>query len=157
MIELRGRSSERQRVVEPGPWDHEPDEVLWTDETTGLPCILRRGMLLIWCGYVGIARPHRKIDEDDLRVHGGITGTIHPDQRSFQWAVAFPALNWEQVDWFGFDCGHLGDYMPSDELGMKHRFRHRDAVYRDQEYAMDECGKLARQLKRFGDIDGVPA
>lgn len=44
----------------PGPWADEPDKVQWQDETTGLPCMVRRGSpeIGVWCGYVGVAEGH---------------------------------------------------------------------------------------------------
>lgn len=39
------------------PWDAEPDHM---DETSpeGYPCLLRRGPLGSWCGYVGVPKDH---------------------------------------------------------------------------------------------------
>jgi hypothetical protein len=67
--------------------------------------------------------------------------------------------------WFGFDCGHAGDYMPSmpdmNEImravvdSMPERVRgtmhdimakNNTNVYRDQQYVVGECQSLAAQL-----------
>ncbi len=43
----------------PGPWQDEPDKVQWTDEATGLPCLMLRSRHGgNWCGYVGVAPDH---------------------------------------------------------------------------------------------------
>jgi hypothetical protein len=41
-----------------GPWDDEPDKVVWVDPKTGLDCMARRGPLGAWCGYVGVPDGH---------------------------------------------------------------------------------------------------
>lgn len=41
-----------------GPWQDEPDKIQFTDEATGLPCLLVRGPVGSWCGYVGVAEGH---------------------------------------------------------------------------------------------------
>jgi hypothetical protein len=38
------------------PWETEPDSLDF--EAEGLPCVMRRGMHGIWCGYVGIGPEH---------------------------------------------------------------------------------------------------
>ena len=42
-----------------GPWQFEPDELIWTDERTGLECRIIRTMHTgCLCGYVGIPPTH---------------------------------------------------------------------------------------------------
>ena len=41
-----------------GPWQSEPDKRQWTDQATGLPCLIARSMLGCLCGYVGISPGH---------------------------------------------------------------------------------------------------
>lgn len=41
-----------------GPWDHEPDKVQWQDPATGLPCLIDRKEMGIFCGYVGVPPSH---------------------------------------------------------------------------------------------------
>lgn len=45
--------------------------------------------------------------------------------------------------WFGFDCGHAGDYAP------EMRSYSDNDVYRDFEYVKGECIALAKQLAKF--------
>lgn len=39
-------------------WIDEPDRVFWHDESTGLPCLARRGTSGSWCGYVAVPPEH---------------------------------------------------------------------------------------------------
>jgi len=62
-----------------GPWTIEPDKIVWTDESTGLPCMVRRNERVgHLCGYVAIAEGHPLFERDfgqmdpDLDVHGRI-------------------------------------------------------------------------------------
>jgi hypothetical protein len=75
-----------------------------------------------------------------------------------------PGLTPDGRWWFGFDCGHAGDYMPGnenitkimDELVDSMPDEARDTmrrivsgekkVYRDQQYVVSECQSLAAQL-----------
>ncbi len=43
----------------PGPWQDEPDELTWTDESTGYKCHIRRTWMGSLCGYVGLSEGHR--------------------------------------------------------------------------------------------------
>lgn len=41
-----------------GEWDDEPDKTQWTDETTGLACLIVRNPMGALCGYVGVPTTH---------------------------------------------------------------------------------------------------
>lgn len=119
----------------PGPWDNEPDRVLWTDAATGFPCAVNRNSLGALCGYVGVGPEHplygrltdgRPLD-DILDVHGGITFT-----------GALPHVP-DGLWYFGFDCAHAFDRIP--KLPM-----YGSNVYRDLGYVVAEVTSLARQL-----------
>jgi hypothetical protein len=90
-----------------------------------------------------------------FHVHGGVSyADDHvPDHE--------PDDHW----WFGFDCGHAGDYapamagdknkmmnemidsMPEEARATMRNIVFRDAgVYRDQQYVVGECQSLAAQL-----------
>lgn len=105
-----------------GPWQLEPDAVLWTDEKTGLECAILRhpehGQLN---GYVALPVGHAlwglnydaADTQGDLDVHGGLTfsaptlGIEHEPER--------PGPAW----WIGFDCGHHMDVHPGMEARMR--------------------------------------
>lgn len=129
-----------------GPWDGEPDRVLWIDEATGLSCLARRNQSGAWCGYVAIDRGHPLYDSGDrdtLDVHGGITYCEHCTGDAVT-GICHPSEDGDRVLWFGFDCLHGGDSVP----GM----RWHDSlfgelcVYRTLAYVQEECATLARQL-----------
>jgi len=114
----------------PGEWQHEPDEMLWKDEITGLPCAIRRSDSIgVLCGYVGVPKNHPYYHAYSsicvgLSVHGGITfaGNLYDDY---------------DIWWIGFDCGQPGDYSPRLKMGGK---------YRNFSYARQQVFNLAKQL-----------
>jgi len=143
-----------------GEWDSEPDKLQWTDEATGLLCLVHRGPSGALCGYVGLPEGHRfhGVDYDHVRfdeneddpypaAHGGLTfasscqgsdpvtgrGVCHiPDEGE-------PDSVW----WLGFDCAHCGDYCPAYDRGEGRG----GVTYRDLAYVQWQCRQLAAQLK----------
>lgn len=139
-----------------GPWHYEPDRLEFRH--CGLPCILVRGPVGNWCGYVGVTNSHPayRIGYDDVvvEVHGGLTyseacnGAIchvpRPDESDDVW-------------WLGFDCAHSGDYSPT--MGSYRTqtppYDHARALladswrvdqYRTLEYTRAQTERLAEQL-----------
>lgn len=126
-----------------GPWQDEPDKRQWTDEATGLPCLMVRGPVGALCGYVGVLPDHPayglnydhwRYGEDGeqaeltpveaainaLEAHGGLTfahGCGHGDDPSTGICHVPAPGQPDHVWWFGFDCAHAGDYAP----GVDHR------------------------------------
>jgi hypothetical protein len=150
---------------ERGPWDDEPDKVVWVDEATGLDCMAHRNHSGAWCGYVGVPEGHRAFgrDYDDLPVvcHGGLTYACGCQE------TADPAVGLchipqsgrpDKVWWLGFDCAHYMDRMPAMEARLREIHKERpdfpdilDAPfgpqqYRDLAYVVDEVEQLASQL-----------
>ena len=123
----------------PGPWDDELDWFVW--EHAGLACVILRHRFGTLNAYVVVPKEHSAYDLDvdqfsDIDVHGGVTyaGHLH-------------SLDW----WIGFDAMHMWDLIPAmhrptedspfsevDLAGPE-----RDFVYRDFDYVMSECNKLA--------------
>lgn len=158
------RTEDKERWGE-GPWDNEPDVVHWISPSTGLNCLMLRGPMGSWCGYVGLQPGHpwwgrvlRDHDEDqlplppevyDLEVHGGITWAgndlLHGIGDELE----------EDLWWIGFDCGHLMDEIPQQNyinrvLGLPPPPDGRE--YRGIEYVGAETENLARQIARlFGE------
>jgi hypothetical protein len=145
-----------------GPWQLEPDRLDF--EHAGLPCLLHRSRYGVWCGYVGLPPGHpcygKQYDDVSVDVHGGLTyansceGTICH--------VPKPGEP-DEVWWLGFDCGHGGDYTPTDVEVYGHirgeRYDHAKAlatnaffveVYRTIEYVKAETEQLAEQLAALG-------
>ncbi len=151
-----------------GPWTTEPDEVHWTDQNTSLTCMLRRSVSWVWCGYVGLTPEQfeyfldataNKDDIDDiLEVHGGITfrGELRHNPGGLKW--------------YGFDCAHGGDCIPTvwpfdimrqsprmdltyeEACHMAWEYKYvKDAfnIYRTITFAKKEVEKLAKQLSEY--------
>lgn len=135
------------------PWETEPDHVEF--EHVGYPCILHRGPVGAWCGYVGIPSTHpfyKKEYNSDLEVdvHGGLTYASE-----CQGAICHKVAEGETDDrwWFGFDCSHYGDLWPGSSSLifdiMNAGGPLRDGVYRDIDYVTAETKKLAEQLSKY--------
>jgi len=162
------------------PWETEPDNLDF--EADGLRCVMRRNSFGIWCGYVGVGEDHpwfglpsntlikptpdmlenRSLDDmgvfnlfiasfsnkdpsdeleiaSALRVHGGISFSDFMDDGLF---------------YYGFDCGHAGDFAPEMQKHYETLPEHLRrsiprGVYRDQQFVVSECQQLAAQLVRI--------
>lgn len=154
-----------------GPWQDEPDKIQWTDEATGLPCLIVRGPIGALCGCVGIAEGHplfnKTYDENRvgkcgdtcgedyhyactpeamLEVHGGITYTnfCQKGVHESEGVCHVPdAGQPDHVWWFGFDCVHYQDIVPKfQKIGSGTH----GEVYRDVAFVKSEVTKLAAQL-----------
>lgn len=122
-------------------WQTEPDHEAF--EAHGLRClVLRHGTLKHLCGYVGIPKGHRYFGkeydavefggDDDWWPHGGLT-------------YAQEAAPHEKPDglwWFGFDCAHSGDFVPSMDKDMTY------GTYRNFAYVRRDTERLAQELAR---------
>lgn len=58
--------------------------------------------------------------------------------------ICHTASGEDEVWWFGFDCAHYGDYVPSRYMRLRDCT---EEQYRTLSYVQDECAKLAKQLK----------
>lgn len=155
----------RREAWPPGPWHDEPwDIVTWVDEATGYECMLNRGYMGAWCGYVAVPREHpaygKHYDGIDVSVHGGLT---------FAGANRYGK---EGYYYLGFDCNHCQDLAPgalalSAEMaardgslglwtdhkdydpvtGISMHGGYLDEAYRDMAYVKTEVESLASQLK----------
>lgn len=99
----------------------------------GYPCVITKhsnwGFL---CGYVGVTKEHPDYDKQyhdvDYYVHGGLTFS-----EKGGW-LGQPDDLW----FFGFDCGHFGDFVPALQLY---------GTYRDEAYVAEQCELLVEQLE----------
>lgn len=147
---------ESWRLVK-GPWSGESDKEEF--RFAGFPCLaVRNKELGNWCGYVGVPPSHPAYEADyedvDARAHGGLTYA-----RRCEGDICHTPREGESDDvwWLGFDCAHLGDFVP----GMKALAKHALAplfplmdlgggdTYRDLAYVKDEIRGLAHQLARM--------
>ena len=120
-----------------GPWQKEPDKMVWVDEDTDLDCMIHRGSSGALCGYVGVPKGHPwyGVDYNDYQgeryetdlvinvdVHGGLTFSSAcqetDDESSGICHVPEPGRE-HDIWWLGFDCAHMGDVTP--ELDMRTR------------------------------------
>lgn len=118
-----------------GPWSVEPDHLQWVHN--GLRCVIRRNHSGALCGYVGVDKQNRFYETDyndvDFDVHGGVTFSDFSTRMGAEESDG-------DLFWFGFDCAHAGDVVPS----LKHHF---DVdVYRDIDYVKQQTERLADQL-----------
>jgi hypothetical protein len=132
-----------------GPWDDEPDKVSWTDEETGMACLIKRhptgGHL---CGYVGVPPEHpwHGRDYDDgvvyADVHGGLTYAADCEEGGDEGKTICHVPQPGEPDdvwWLGFDCAHAGDLSPGYGLVIHE-------TYKDIDYVRSEILRLAKQL-----------
>lgn len=140
--------NEKMQAATPGPWSDEPNRVEF--RRAGIPCIIHRGPIGVWCGYVGLppghpfhGQPYDVANGVGVEVHGGLTYANKCDGHICH--VAQPGES-DDVWWLGFDCGHLDDLIPymigyclkgAPSLG---------GVYRDQAYVTAETKRLAEHL-----------
>lgn len=159
-----------------GAWQTEPDKVSWTDQTTGLPCLIVRNHSGALCGYVGVNPGHpwhgrgyadalcghdgcydHRLDSR-VDVHGGLTfsdGCGHgADEATGICHIPEPGQP-DDVWWFGFDCAHAWDLTPGSNARIRdwHIEKYgsdtdlgKGDTYRDVGYVTDQIKSLAAQL-----------
>lgn len=155
---------EEYRVIDksawgPGPWQDEPDKVVWVDQATNLDCMaVRNECGGNWCGYVAVPEGHpahgKEYDDVEAHVHGGLTysGLC----RAQPWRPTGGICHIEQpgrperVYWLGFDCAHGWDMCPGTQaiqaiLGDDGE----GGTYRSLDYVVAQCESLAEQLARM--------
>lgn len=162
-VDLEARRLDEDETKEPyylrpwpeGPWDAEPDKVVWREPELPYPLMVVRNNFGALCGYVGIPPEHPlhgvtyQEVESRFEVHGGLTFSSDCDPRGRICHVPREGES-DHVWWFGFDCAHFGD----DSPGMVY---HRNGHYRDLGYVRLEVMSLARQLldiQQRGLVDG---
>lgn len=132
------------------PWETEPDNEEWVDETTGYRCWVWRhpthGNLN---GYVAIPKGHPLHGNtyDDIsyhvEVHGGLT-YADVDEKTGEWVV-------------GFDCHHWDDFAPKMiQTIMQYSSEHewqmeigQHGSYKTFDWVKAEVTKLAEQLEHL--------
>lgn len=85
------------------------------------------------CGYVGIPKGHVAYDKDyddlPIEVHGGLT---------------YGQIGEDGLNWFGFDCAHLGDKTKDDfpSLEENEHFWTLEEVVKETEQMAQQFSKL---------------
>jgi len=158
-----------------GPWMDEPDKVVWIDEATGLDCMANRSRMGNWCGYVGVGPGHPlhgvgysehiaectgadpdacwecPTPEGEFQVHGGLTfasGCQQTDSPAEGVCHVPEPARPHDVWWFGFDCAHGGDLVPTMYRSLPASLREGE-MYRDLAYVRAEASSLAKQVAEF--------
>lgn len=154
------------------PWENEPDRVEF--KYKGYDCLIRRAApksqnandwLGSLCGYVAVPPSHpyygKHYEEVDLHAHGGLTYS-NPCQGD----ICHKTDIEDKVWWFGFDCAHAGDLIPSvwearQPGGYLHHIREDlfksfkslenhplfQETYKTIEFVEDEIKSLVEQLE----------
>lgn len=143
-----------------GPWHDEPDKIQWVDPATDLDCLMHRGPMGNWCGYVGVAEGHPLFGQNfhdltvDLDVHGGLTYSAFcqdtGDETSGICHVPEPGRP-HRIWWLGFDCLHFRDAAPGLAFTLSEIAPETDlffgCTYKDRAYVEGQVRELARQVK----------
>lgn len=145
-------------------WENEGKTYSFIDGETNYSCFIYRhpryGHL---CGYVDIPSIHPLFGIDkassifdvitfNVEVHGGIsfTGRLENHYNNKE----LPDYLDDEHDWLiGFDCNHENDYAPFRPYYDETMLIEFDMEYRTMGYVVDECRKLASQLKKLEDFD----
>ena len=162
-------------------WENEPNEDAF--EASGLSCIMKRDHNLVWTGHVGVPPSHAlfrqrrdvlvEVPSDavglpvDVKrvcmadVHGIVPPAIKAGNLPLSVLVAVHGGLWStgvraenpELWFFGFQCGHAGDYRPADPSNQQARQNaatterpYTPDNYRTYDYARKECEGLAAQL-----------
>jgi hypothetical protein len=132
-----------------GEWIDEPDEIYFCYK--GIDCAILRSVIpephskneKIFgghlCGYIRIPPDHtyyhKKYEDMKIDCHGGLTFGEVSDGH-----------------WIGFDCAHLGDFIPSVDIfrkqGVKKYFVF-NPVYRNLEFCNKQCKSIVDQLLKI--------
>lgn len=136
-----------------GPWDGEPDKLVWKTKA-GLPGMIVRNEFGALCGYAAVAKGHplygQSYDGTDLSAHGGLT---YADKCAGNICHVPEPGEPDDVWWFGFDCNHAFDLAPGMRAHMRKIGAPRSLdpeydVYRDLAYVKEEVESLAEQLAK---------
>jgi hypothetical protein len=153
---IEAMSEENEEVSDKGkPYEGEPDYKVWTDETTGYKCLIRRNpRMKFLTGYVMIPEDI-EIDSTGLKVHGRVNwnkiASINFDTDKWCKDDDFDMFLIEDLPnkftgrMIGFDCAHEDDYALNAYFPI---FASEDGIYRDMNYVTQECESLAKQIKK---------
>lgn len=153
------RNHEPATPLGEGKWRYEPD-LGHDDLCGGMQRLIVRSPGGSLCGYVGVDESHPLYgtsydDVGGVEVHGGLTFSGHRTQDFIESHV-------EKVHgglwWFGFDCAHSGDYMPSVRFVGSQQGDYRDWEYVNLNveslymflYGVDEEGTALAELDNEG-------
>lgn len=154
-------------------WLNEPNELDFTDDTTGFPCAMRRNHGGAWCGYVGVPEGHRlfgKSYSNNVVLPGGFLDSpremdsdfgvmelliadpakITPERCEIHLALAVRchgSLTFSDAAWWEPENKNWWfgfDCSHSGDLSPK--YPNHGGTYRDVEYVKAQCHRLAIEL-----------
>lgn len=174
---------------EDAPWTGEPDKIQWIDPTTKYDCLIVRNHMGALCGYVGVPPGHpfhgvdygtcpvaceQDRDEDAweycehrpdqmVTVHGGVNFAEFCQPGEPVDGICHRAMDGrpDNVWWFGFDCAHGWDVVPSmgrgfnDILGSSELRSQAPWYYKDVGYVSEQVTAEALQLLAVADTPGI--
>lgn len=123
-------------------WEYEPDFLEYKDQNTGYKCYIKRNKVGALCGYVVAKKPELFINKETweigFEIHGNVTFNdfVENKQNQKEYLV-------------GFDCAHMGDVVPT--LYELQVFYEPVESYKNIQYVIKECSKLAKQIKKLED------
>lgn len=136
--DFRNDYSPLWNLLPAGPWDddikHNPSEKTYVHAKTGYICHIRRNLRhATWNGYVYLPKGHPSCDEDI---------EVYPQVDGFDRDLTY----YDKEDCcYGFDlCGYR-DLIPSMDISYLQFVE--DDTYKDIEFVMELCSKLAFALK----------
>lgn len=127
-----------------GPWQTEPDKVVWIDEVTRLDCMANRGPSGSWCGYVGVDPSHRMHGKGYSECLAGCPaeeGSCYDHSPEAVLSV-HGGLTYAKACWGDEATGIC--HVP--EPGRSHFNRMASEIYRDLVYVRAEVTSLAAQI-----------
>lgn len=129
-----------------GEWDNEPYRISWVDKETGYNCLAKRGPFGAWCGYVAVSSNHafykQSYNNVNVDVHGDLTYANECSGDPDEGICHLESPGEEPVFWFGFDCSHCYDFIPSYTSHFN-----QNGIYRNKAYVIAEIDSLSKQLK----------
>lgn len=153
-----------------GEWVEEPDDIQFNYK--GFHCKISRILKREYpnncvyfgghlCGYVNIPQDHtmygKKYDDINIDCHGGLTFSEFKKE--------------DNTYWIGFDCAHLGDYVPSmglfknthpiikafgEAFPIPEEYKDLsifNPVYRNVNFCINECKSIVDQLIEMRNIE----
>jgi len=139
----------------PGPWDGEPD--FREFRHMGLPCIVCRGAMGGWCGYLGVPPGHVWHGKHQEEIDRSAAAEF-PYELSYASPCSLlichtPAPGEpEDVWWMGFDLQRAGDYTPDVAMMMQRvpglTELMRDWVYPNERFAQEAVRVLAELARK---------
>ena len=132
------RSTPTYRLNElAAPYYGEPHVAIF--DYRGLTCIVRRGHIGHYCGYVLVNEDHEDHGQlkDEYSVHGGVTYS------GYAKAVGFQSSLFDNLWAIGFDGGHAYD---ADYLVKGAGINFKDVTYKDYNFMVEQVKILADQI-----------